>query len=73
MIHLIFGKFEELGSANAVLRFLQKESLRIGVRQAQGAASGQLHGKCPTEARSPESCTTQSTREPMSSGVIERM
>ena len=50
VIHLIFGKFEELGSANAVLRFLQKESLRIGVRQAQGAASGQLAWQAPNRS-----------------------
>lgn len=40
VVQLIFDKFEELGSANAVLRFMQREQILIGVRQTQGAGRG---------------------------------
>ena len=50
IVQLIFEKFEELGSATAVLRFFQAESLRIGVRQAQGAASGLLEWRAPNRS-----------------------
>jgi DNA invertase Pin-like site-specific DNA recombinase len=36
VVQLIFDKFDELGSANAVLRFLQKEQILIGVRKPHG-------------------------------------
>ena len=45
-MQLIFDKFDEMGSANAVLRFLQREGLRIGVRQVQGAERGLLRLAC---------------------------
>jgi len=50
VIQMIFDKFDELGSANAVLRFLRRESLRIGVRQAHGATSGLLEWRAPNRS-----------------------
>jgi DNA invertase Pin-like site-specific DNA recombinase len=36
VVQLMFDKFQELGSATAVLRFLQNEEILVGVRQTQG-------------------------------------
>jgi hypothetical protein len=69
---MIFGKFDELGSANAVLRFLRRESLQIGVRQPQGATSGLLEWRAPNRSTIYESCIIPSTREPMFSDVREQ-
>jgi len=50
VVQLIFDKFEELGSANAVLRFLQKDELQIGVRLVEGARSGTLDWRAPNRS-----------------------
>jgi DNA invertase Pin-like site-specific DNA recombinase len=50
VIQLIFQKFDELGSVNAVLRLLQREALLIGVRPAQGMTSGPLEWRVPTRS-----------------------
>jgi len=50
VVDMIFAKFEELGSVNALLRFLQKESIRIGVRTAEGDARGRLEWRAPNRS-----------------------
>jgi len=50
VVQLIFDKFEELGSANAVLRFLQSEVIKIGVRQVSGANRGLLDWRAPNRS-----------------------
>jgi DNA invertase Pin-like site-specific DNA recombinase len=50
VIQLIFQKFDELGSVNAVLRLLKREALLIGVRPAQGTNSGPLEWRVPTRS-----------------------
>jgi DNA invertase Pin-like site-specific DNA recombinase len=50
VVQLLFDKFEELGSANAVLRFLQSEAIKIGVRQATGANRGLLDWRAPNRS-----------------------
>ncbi len=47
VVQLIFQKFDELGSINAVLRLLQRESLVIGVRPSLGSISGPLEWRVP--------------------------
>jgi len=47
VVRLIFAKFAELGSANAVLRFLRREQVLLGLRQVQGAERGQLIWRVP--------------------------
>ena len=47
VVQLIFAKFEEFGSANAVLRFFERESISIGVRQASGVDRGLLAWRPP--------------------------
>lgn len=42
VVKLIFRKFEELGTLNAVLRYLVKQQIQIGVRVAKGAHKGDL-------------------------------
>ena len=49
-MQLLFDKFAELGSANAVLRFFRKEGIRIGVRQLQGADRGLLVWRAPNRS-----------------------
>jgi len=50
VVQLIFDKFEEIGSVNAVLRVFQKEGLRIGVRFTEGARSGLLDWRAPNRS-----------------------
>ena len=47
VVRLIFDKFEELGSAGAVLRHLARDEIRIGVRPIEGPNRGQLEWRRP--------------------------
>jgi hypothetical protein len=47
MVRLIFRKFEELGTLNAVLRYLVKHNLQLGIRIRTGQAKGDLSWQRP--------------------------
>ena len=47
VVKLIFRKFEELGTLNAVLRYLVKRQIQIGVRAASGLSKGDLEWRRP--------------------------
>ena len=42
VIHLIFDKFDELGSCHALLRYLHRHDIRLGIRPIDGPDRGQL-------------------------------
>jgi DNA invertase Pin-like site-specific DNA recombinase len=50
VVRLVFDKFDELGTAGAVLRFLVAHDVRFGVRRHDGPTRGQLewHRPCST-------------------------
>ncbi len=50
VVRLVFDKFDELGTAGAVLRFLVAHDVRFGVRRHDGPTRGQLewHRPCRT-------------------------
>lgn len=48
VVRLIFRKFEELGTLNAVLRYLVKHRIQIGIRVRQGLGKGELEWHRPT-------------------------
>ncbi len=50
VIQLVFDKFEELGSANAVLNFLRQEQIRIAVRMTYGPGLGTLTWRPPNRS-----------------------
>jgi DNA invertase Pin-like site-specific DNA recombinase len=50
VVELIFQKFDELGSVNAVLRLLRSEGLMVGVRPSQGSTSGPLEWRALTRS-----------------------
>jgi DNA invertase Pin-like site-specific DNA recombinase len=47
VIHLIFRKFDEIGTLNGVLRYLVKQGIELGVRNRQGPAKGTLEWRRP--------------------------
>lgn len=47
VVRLIFKKFEELGTLNAVLRFLVREGVKIPVRVSSGPEKGELQWHRP--------------------------
>lgn len=47
VVKLIFRKFEELGTLNAVLRYLVKHNIEIGVRTQTGLNKGDLEWRRP--------------------------
>ena len=47
VVRLIFGKFEELGTLNAVLRYLVRNHIQIGVRVLSGSNKGDLEWNRP--------------------------
>jgi hypothetical protein len=49
-VQVIFQRFDELGSVNAVLRLVQREGLLIGIRPAQGSTSGPLEWRVPNRS-----------------------
>jgi DNA invertase Pin-like site-specific DNA recombinase len=51
MIRLIFEKFEELGSAYAVFRYLVVNNLQLGFRRHRGGRIGELEWKPPLPTR----------------------
>jgi DNA invertase Pin-like site-specific DNA recombinase len=51
MIRLVFEKFEELGSAYAVFRYLVVNDLRLGFRRQRGGRVGELEWRPPSHAR----------------------
>ena len=50
VIHLIFDKFDELGSGHAVHRYLLKQKILLGIRAIDGPNRGQLEWRSPTSA-----------------------
>jgi len=64
VVGLIFKKFEELGTLNAMLRYLVANGIRIGVRVREGEAKGEL------EWRRPNRMTLQNTlKNPIYAGA----
>jgi DNA invertase Pin-like site-specific DNA recombinase/transposase-like protein len=51
IIRLVFDKFEELGSAYAVFRYLIVNDLRLGFRRQRGGRIGELEWRQPSPAR----------------------
>lgn len=51
MIRLVFEKFEELGSAYAVFRYLVVNNLQLGFRRHRGGRIGELEWKSASSAR----------------------
>jgi DNA invertase Pin-like site-specific DNA recombinase len=51
MIRLVFDKFNELGSAYAVFRYLVVNDLRLGFRRHRGGRIGELEWRPPSPAR----------------------
>ena len=47
VVRLVFDKFDELGTAGAVLRFLVAHDIRFGVRRHEGPTRGQLDWRRP--------------------------
>ncbi len=51
MIRLVFDKFDELGSAYAVFRYLVVNDLRLGFRRQRGGRIGELEWRPPSHNR----------------------
>jgi hypothetical protein len=51
MIHLVFDKFAELGSAYAVVRYLVVNHLKLGFRRQRGGRIGELEWRPPSPNR----------------------
>ena len=51
MIQLVFEKFEELGSAYAVFRYLVVNNLQLGFRRHRGGRTGELEWRAPSPTR----------------------
>ena len=51
MIELVFDKFDELGSAYAVFRYLVVNGLRLGFRRQRGGRIGELEWRPPSPDR----------------------
>jgi DNA invertase Pin-like site-specific DNA recombinase len=47
VVRLVFDKFDELGSGQAVLRYLARHDVRLGVRPIAGPNKGQLEWRRP--------------------------
>ena len=63
MIQLVFEKFEELGSAYAVFRYLVVNDLQLGFRRHRGGRIGELEWRpAVSQSRSCRSCDTPSMR-----------
>jgi DNA invertase Pin-like site-specific DNA recombinase len=64
VVRLIFRKFEELGTLHALLRYLVKHGIRLGVRVREGEGKGEL------EWRKPNRMTLQNMlKNPIYAGV----
>ena len=51
MVQLVFEKFEELGSAYAVFRYLVVNNLQLGFRRHRGGRIGELEWKPASPSR----------------------
>src|SRR3954453_5073628 len=51
MIHMVFEKFDELGSAYAVFRYLTLNDLKLGFRCQRGGRVGELEWRPPSPGR----------------------
>jgi len=51
VIHLVFDQFDEVGTINAVLRFLVQQQIQLPYRSHTGANRGQLQWRRPTRQR----------------------
>jgi DNA invertase Pin-like site-specific DNA recombinase len=49
VVRLVFDKFDELGTAGAVLRYLAAENIRFGVRRHDGPTRGELQWRRPCD------------------------
>lgn len=49
VVHLVFDKFDELGTAGAVLRYLVAHEIRMGIRRHDGPTRGELEWRRPCE------------------------
>jgi DNA invertase Pin-like site-specific DNA recombinase len=47
VVRLVFRKFEELGTLHALLRYLLKQGIRLGVRVREGEGKGELQWRRP--------------------------
>lgn len=47
VVRLVFRKFEELGTLNAVLQYLVRNNIQLGVRVRDGLAKGELEWRRP--------------------------
>jgi DNA invertase Pin-like site-specific DNA recombinase len=47
VVRLVFDKFEELGSVNALLRYLVRHEIRLGMRPHSGGDRGELQWRRP--------------------------
>jgi DNA invertase Pin-like site-specific DNA recombinase len=47
VVHLIFRKFDELGTLHALVRYLARQGIELGVRLREGPAKGTLEWRCP--------------------------
>jgi DNA invertase Pin-like site-specific DNA recombinase len=47
VVRLVFRKFEELGSLNALLRYLVAHEIQLGIRVREGPAKGELEWRRP--------------------------
>ena len=50
VVRLIFRKFEELGTLNAVLRYLVRHQIQVGIRVREGPGKGELSWHRPHRA-----------------------
>lgn len=50
VIHLLFDKFDELGSGHALCRYLRRHDIRIGIRPIEGPNRGQLEWRRPSQS-----------------------
>jgi hypothetical protein len=48
VVHLMFAKFEELGSVAAVLKYFWKHDIKLGIRPHDGPNAGQLEWRRPS-------------------------
>lgn len=51
MIRMVFAKFDELGSAYAVFRYLVENQLQLGFRRQRGGRIGELEWRSPSPSR----------------------
>src|SRR3954451_2852382 len=69
VVWLIFKKFEELGTLNAVLRYLVANDIRLGIRVRESEGKGELQWRRPTRMTLQRTCSRiPSTPEPTPTG-----